>query len=216
MKGKCHIVTNIATVVFLNESARALSSVFTGGASVYNHIRDCIKWRPAIETSSSIGNFAITAISFLICASLFILGSLLPDIDQEKSTIGKICHIPVRHRTWTHTIWVVLVFALISAVLPCVFWLTFGYTLHIFYDSLSKGGICWFYPISQYKTWTSGAQVKKNHKFYLYRTGETSEIITTMLVVLMGASMLIYNITLTVKTSGWASLAAQLFAVNRE
>ena len=214
MKGKSHIVTNIATAVFLNEAVKAIQPIYT--SKVYNHIKGFIEWRPSIETAASIGTTLISAASFLLCASLFVIGSLLPDIDQEKSTIGKIIHIPVRHRTWTHTIWVVLVLAAFSAVLPCIFWLTFGYVLHIFYDSLSKGGICWFYPLSQYKTWTSGAQVKKNHKFYLYRTGETSELITTMLVVLMGASMLTYNIILTVRTNGWSFLASQLFAVSQE
>lgn len=213
MRGKSHIATNVATIALADGIIAITSNAFNN--DIYQELHSLVMWRLLIETDSTTAQIIVSIVSFIICTALFILGSLFPDIDQEKSTIGKICHLPIKHRTWTHTIWVVLIFALISIKLKCMIWFTLGYTLHIFYDSLSKGGICWFYPISQYRTWSSGAQVKKNHKIYLYRTGETSEIITTMLVVLMGASIFTYNIISTVQTNGWTFLAEQLFAVNQ-
>ena len=198
MKGTNHIITNVSTVIVIDSCFKFLAQKFD--IKIYDKIHDVTTWYPAVDTSSQLSSSIFGILVVAICAALFITGSLLPDIDHKNSTIGKMVHIPVQHRTWTHTIWVVAVLAVLSVFVPCFFWLCLGYTLHIFYDSLSKGGICWFYPISQYRKWTSGAQVKKNHKFYLYRTGETSELITTVLVTLIGASTLIYNIYLTVSS----------------
>lgn len=198
MNGRHHIIANVATVSIVDTGLKIIAKV--SDTDIYRSFHNFLFSRSIIGTEPAVNKIFTNIASAAVCAALFIVGSLLPDIDQEKSTLGKIIHIPVQHRTWTHTAWVVIVLAILSIFLPCLFWLCFGYTLHIFYDSLSKGGICWFYPISQYRTWASGAQVKKNHKIYLYRTGETSELITTMLVTLVGTSMLIYNIYLTVSS----------------
>lgn len=199
MNGKHHIIAGISTVVIADTGLKVLTKL--SNSDIYEKYHNFVSSRSFIETESQLGGIAVNIGMTALCAVLFLTGCLLPDIDQEKSTLGKIIHIPVQHRTWTHTIWIVAILAILSIFVPCLFWLCLGCMLHIFYDSLSKGGICWFYPISQYKTWTSGAQVKKNHKIYLYRTGETSELIITMLAALAGASMLIYNIYLTVGSS---------------
>lgn len=115
---------------------------------------------------------------------LFALGSLLPDIDSEKSTLGRYVQPISRvipHRTITHTIWVVGVLAGFSWYLESYYLLalTLGYTLHIAQDSFSRQGICWFYPIvGKYSSFSGGATVKQGRKAsHGYRTGGTGETI---------------------------------------
>lgn len=196
MKGTNHIITGVSSAVILDTYVKVISDITS--IDMYHTMHRYFLWSHIFGIESEIGQVAVTVLVVVLNFAMFILGCLLPDSDQEHSTIGRIIHIPVRHRTWTHTIWAVGIFAAISLFVPCFTFLTYGYILHIFFDSLSKGGICWFYPFSQYKIWTSGAQVKKNHKIYLYRTGETSEKVLTTFIVLAGVSALIYNILLTV------------------
>lgn len=195
MRGTNHILTGLASVVTLDTYLKVITKIID--TDVYNHVHDYFAWHRHLDITNDTEQICVTVLAVILNSVLFLIGCLLPDIDQEKSTMGKIMHLPVKHRTWTHTIWAVVLFAAISCFLPCMTFLTFGYILHIFFDSLSKGGICWFYPLSQYKTWTSGAQVKKNHKLYLYRTGETSETLLTAIIVFIGALALTYNILLT-------------------
>lgn len=112
----------------------------------------------------------------------FTLGSLLPDIDSEKSTIGRYVRpisgiIP--HRTITHTIWVVLFILALGFYFKSVIVLALGvgYVLHIIEDAFSRQGICWFYPVvGEYVSYKSGATIKKGRKAILaYRTGGTGE-----------------------------------------
>jgi len=195
MRGTNHILTGLASAVTLDTYLKVIAKITN--IDMYERVHDYFAWYKHFGITNDIEQTCVTVLAVILNCVLFLIGCLLPDIDQEKSTMGKIIHLPVKHRTWTHTIWAVALLAAISYFLPCVTFLTFGYTLHIFFDSLSKGGICWFYPLSQYKTWTSGAQVKKNHKFYLYRTGETSETLLTAIIVFIGALALTYNILLT-------------------
>lgn len=111
-----------------------------------------------------------------IWIALFIIGTLLPDIDSKTSLLGRVIHIPVEHRTWTHTIWICAILIAASFFVPFVWALTVGYILHIIIDSFSTGGICWFYPISQYRMLNNGGKIKKHHKG-IYRVGKTSEAI---------------------------------------
>lgn len=120
-------------------------------------------------------------IVLLILCSLF--GALLPDIDTSTSTLGR--YVPfvgaiIPHRTITHTIWAVLalgipIFALGRSSYLVAMWI--GYVLHIVEDTFSRQGIAWFYPIDNYRTYGSGAVVKKgrNPKFFYYRTGSDTE-----------------------------------------
>lgn len=113
---------------------------------------------------------------------VFALGSLLPDIDSENSTIGKYIKPISRaipHRTITHTIWVVALLIGLSWYLGSVYLLVLalGYTIHITEDAFSKQGICWFYPIiGSYDTF-SGGGVKKHGRTtdFAYKTGGTGE-----------------------------------------
>lgn len=212
MKGINHIITGVSTAIAIDTLFRAIS--FEAGDMVYNTVCSAASWRFITNVQSSFENTVIGILVIFVNVVMFILGCLLPDCDQERSIAGRMLYVPVQHRTWTHTIWCVVIFFLMGIAAPCFLWLAYGYTLHIFYDSLSKGGICWFYPISGYKKWASGAQVKKNHKIYLYRTGETSETILTILVSLVGLSMLIYAIHLTVTHGTLPFHAEWLFGVD--
>lgn len=112
------------------------------------------------------------------------LGSLLPDVDSKSSTLGRFVHLPLGHRTWTHSlIGLVLVFALCRS-LPVwgIMGLFFGYALHVFLDGFSDMGVCWLYPFKKYVykeggKWKKGsgghgAKVAEGHVLKLYRTGK--------------------------------------------
>ena len=124
----------------------------------------------------------LTACYVAAAAALFALGSLLPDIDSRSSALGRYVHLPVKHRTLTHTAWVVALLVLLGIRFRVFIWLAFGYFLHIFYDGLSNAGIAWFWPLSRYITYPSGAVIKKGFRFKLYRTGDASETLIVCLI----------------------------------
>ena len=195
MKGVNHIITNIATAVIIDTGLRAVS--YSIEYPFYAELCKAVNQPFCVTCQQSSGQLFVGIVVVLVNIFMFIFGTLLPDCDMEKSIMGRMLYVPVQHRTWTHTFWCVMIFTVMGFAASCFLWLAYGYTLHIFYDSLSKGGICWFYPISKYNKKTSGAQVKKNHKIYLYRTGKTSETILMTLISSIGFSMLIYAIHLT-------------------
>lgn len=119
-----------------------------------------------------------TMLSLLFLLSLFMLGSLSPDIDSESSSIGRYVAPVARlipHRTITHTVWAVLLLCGAAWYVDSLYLWAFalGYSLHIVEDSFSRQGICWFYPFfSNYKTYSSGAVVKSGRSTrFTYRTG---------------------------------------------
>jgi membrane-bound metal-dependent hydrolase YbcI (DUF457 family) len=103
----------------------------------------------------------------------YMAGALLPDIDSPHSPFGKHFYVDVPHRTWTHSFWFVLLFAISSYWFRPLIWLALGTFFHIFWDSFSVSGIHWFYP------WHKD----KGHLLQLYRTGETSEKVVMILGV---------------------------------
>ncbi|MEW4425951.1 metal-dependent hydrolase [Paenibacillus pabuli] len=112
----------------------------------------------------------------------FTLGTLLPDIDSEDSSLGRYFGLLSRvipHRKVTHTIWFVILLAGISWALQSVYLaaLTIGYTIHIIEDSLSNHGICWFYPvIGKYATRSGGKTTKVGRSTtFAYATGGALE-----------------------------------------
>lgn len=200
MRGICHVIVGGATAIIADTTLRAVAIACNN--SFYNDLNAALYKPFAAMFPASLSQTSVAIIIYTIDIILFLVGCLLPDCDSEKSIVGRLVHIPVKHRTWTHTIWCIIPLTLMGFAVPCFFFLAYGYFLHILFDSLSKGGICWFYPISQYKTWASGAQVKKNHKFYLYRTGKTSEIILLVCVAVAGTIMSMYAVYLSTKHGG--------------
>lgn len=193
MKGPNHITTSVGSVVAIDCGLRVLSEKLDN--NWFHVYREFIFRTPGLPDDQIIA-IAMHVVYFVAFIAAFLLGVLLPDIDQEHSALGRYIHIPVRHRTWTHTIWFVALFAVPAYFLPFFVWIAYGSLLHIFFDSLSRGGICWFYPISKYKTYEGGAQIKKKHWLWLYRVGDKSEkvfvIIFTILVVVGVACSIVF------------------------
>lgn len=158
-----------------------------------------IDWSKISEIPTEVNTFLgfpmpIWLTTTLYLASIILLASiasLLPDIDSPTSILGR--HVKwfssvVPHRTYTHTIWAILLI-LIPAIMYNITWLTiigYGYFLHVWEDSYSKQGIAWIYPITQYRIYPNGAVVKHGFKpIFYYRTGKGSEyVVVTILGVL--------------------------------
>lgn len=111
-----------------------------------------------------------TALYWTLAMLVFAFGSLFPDIDEERSTLGR--YVPfisrnIPHRTFTHTVWLLIPLYGLAWYLENPFLLAFalGATCHIIEDSFSKQGICWFYPlIGKYDSYGSGAVKKRGRK----------------------------------------------------
>ena len=122
---------------------------------------------------------------FLLLYAVFVIGSLFPDIDSHKSALGRYIYLPVSHRTWTHSfISVLLLFPLLFAGFIGIFFFL-GYVLHLLADSVSAGGICWFYPLVRFREYSSGAKVAPGHRIKLYHTGKLSEKWFVFFILLM-------------------------------
>jgi Predicted membrane-bound metal-dependent hydrolase (DUF457). len=105
---------------------------------------------------------------FVLCFCVFLVGTCIPDIDQKIDFI--------EHRTITHTMWFVLLFALLSILLPFTMWFALGIFIHLFLDNLSRCGIAFFYPFTKYRHYGKDAKVvKRTHILKLYTTGKPSE-----------------------------------------
>lgn len=168
MSGKNHVVLGITSAV-------ANVSVF-GIISQYD---DSVLHNVSINVLNYLIPSYVTKWSLILWCFLILIcvafGSLLPDIDSKNSILGRYFHLPFKHRTWTHTIWVVLLLCYLARkylFFGCIF---YGYFMHLVIDTFSFAGVCWFYPFEQYREYPSGAIVKKNHKCKLYKGGKTSE-----------------------------------------
>lgn len=160
MRGKSHFAMNAATGVVLFDSAFLIANtespdwLKTGVAAIQNFLIP-------EETKIPVYLFVIFAVA------LFLFGSLIPDIDTPYSSLGRIIHIPVEHRTWTHAIWWPVLFCIAGIWFRLLFWFGLGIFFHDFWDAFSASGLHWFYPIKN-----------KHHKLKLYYTGKPSEYVT--------------------------------------
>lgn len=192
MMGKNHIITNYATLA----SSYTLIKLANKGLS---------ERMPLVSSKiADMGSYMVsytnypTWVNIGLGLAIFALGSLLPDIDNKNSTLGKIIHIPIEHRTWLHTVWFILPFAILSFFNALFVWLSLGMFLHIFWDSFSVGGICFFKP--NYTTYANGGRVKKGHKLKLYRAGDISEklivffiVLTSLIIIYLGFKYGVYK-----------------------
>jgi len=94
-------------------------------------------------------------------ALLFLLASVLPDIDCAKSKIGRKVR-PVssliegvfKHRGFLHTIWLPSAAFLVALFFQQTFIgvaISCGYMLHLFVDALSTEGVRIFYPFLSFR-----------------------------------------------------------------
>lgn len=128
-----------------------------------------------------------------IYMAAYLIGNLLPDIDNPDSTLGRFIHIPVGHRTWLHAIYLYLLVAVIGMDFPVFAWMVLGVVVHLFWDSFSVCGNCWFYKmLSDYRVYPDGAKIKKGHKLKLYRTGEWSEYLLVAIIVMVSVGSFIW------------------------
>ena len=89
---------------------------------------------------------------------LVLFGSLLPDIDHPRSKLGrkvKFVSWLFEHRGFTHSIYALILVALISNSLTSnlnnTYGLLIGFMSHLVADSLSKEGVMFFHPLSKAK-----------------------------------------------------------------
>lgn len=183
MLGKNHIVVNICSVVILHESLYQLSKFKYTPQILTTYIEQFL----SLITQQHRPFWWAYVTGWVV---LFIIGSCLPDTDSMNSLLGRYVYIRVEHRTWTHTAWFLMPFGLFVVYDWLYLGLFLGIFLHLFWDDLSKMGICWFYPISNYRKYASGAKVKKKHHFWLYRTGGISEYVVVTVVFCIAVFLL--------------------------
>ncbi|MCC5912519.1 MAG: metal-dependent hydrolase [Clostridiaceae bacterium] len=129
----------------------------------------------------------ITKMSLEINTFLFIggvlIGSLLPDVDHKNARIGRF--IPLwrflKHRTLTHSIWIVLLMVLITKVQNYIgYGLFVGVTTHILADLFSMSGCCFFFPLLKHPQ--QFAEIKTNSK----EEDKIRIIVGALLIIVIG------------------------------
>lgn len=178
MIGRNHLIVGTCSAMCVGMGVDAVAH--TDGGLVGTYLKP-LALHVESELSTFYGLPPVAAV--FVGMALFWFGTLLPDIDSDKSMLGRYFHLPVEHRTWTHAIWFVLMLGALSWFVPIFWWLTAGYFVHLFWDSLSRGGVCWFYPFSHYMRFSSGAKVKRGHTWKLYGVGDVSETFVVAVVV---------------------------------
>lgn len=121
-----------------------------------------------ITTSILIGGDVVSSIVLSV-------GSILPDIDNRNSLIGKtLPFIPklIKHRTLTHS----LIFLAICYFIN--FYLFIGCALHVVLDMLTKSGCQLFYPIN--------LDVRLPFAKYIRTGGKFENILFGLSLLLMG------------------------------
>ena len=89
MLGRNHVIANVSTLVI--------------GYGLYINMKD--KLPDVLLNNDVVNYFSYNGSSFtdmgtyiLLSSILFLFGSLLPDIDEPKSMLGRRLHLPVKHR----------------------------------------------------------------------------------------------------------------------
>lgn len=180
MLGKNHVTMNYVVTA----TAVAITGLCVTIHTRFNPAQNIFSWFFPTENMLPFG-IINNSICYLIVAIIGLrFGSLLPDIDSETSTFGSKFHLPFKHRTWTHSVWAILLLLALSLFFPFVRFVFLGYSLHLIEDSLSASGICFTYPFKKYIEYDSGAFIAPGHKLKLYHTGQSSEVLFTRLTVI--------------------------------
>lgn len=116
-----------------------------------------------------------------------VIGNLLPDIDTQKSVMGRMAPSvsafmskSFEHRTVTHNLLFSLSFFVLALLINgWFFWsLAIGVFLHILVDSFSWQGVLWQYPFVKWHYYRSGGQYKKGRPYHKgYKVGGKLESI---------------------------------------
>lgn len=116
-----------------------------------------------------------TARTLILGGLMFVVGTLLPDIDSPTSSINRILHLryvrwPFPHRTLTHSIWPIIALIVLSAAWPYFAWLAAGMATHIVLDAFSTSGVCLLWPLTRYKRSRNRRRYSAHH-LAMYRVG---------------------------------------------
>jgi inner membrane protein len=115
------------------------------------------------------------------------LGTLMPDIDHPHSTISHVLPfggLGLQHRTWTHSLLLLLVLSGLALFLGRTFAVAFfvGYLSHLLLDMLNPTGIPWLYPFNKKK--------QRWARIYVGSTGEYA-VLAGMILLDLGLFFLL-------------------------
>lgn len=146
-------------------------------------------------------------------------GAQFPDIDQKSTDISRntgvfgkwVCN-HLEHRTYTHTLWAVLLYAAVwigseymvsgwlhTLICPLLFGFMVGNLLHLIEDNFSVMGVCFLYPLhGKYLTGKNGKSKYKStrgYSKYRYRVNGAFETILyyVLSVVLIGLYVYVFK-----------------------
>lgn len=177
MRGGSHLATGVASAAVIADSYILLHSPSAG--SFANHVADAVAGFLMDNTKP------VTMYMFLyipLCAVLYMLGTIIPDVDSPYSMVGRRLYLPVPHRTWTHCWLPLLIFGILGLfVRPSVF-LCIGIFVHMFFDSFSASGVYWLYPL------------KFKIRCPIYHTGSPSEYIFATLVCVISFAYSVFTV----------------------
>ena len=167
MLGKNHMIT--ATTILAGQSLLCYDMAYGFGV---DHLMIYRAGNLALWYLTDTADIGSPWLYYPLAVMFFLAGAVSPDIDTPSSMLGRKVHIGVKHRTWTHSIWFVLLFLIPGIFLfkPLVF-LAYGAFLHILCDSFSAEGVHWLYPLKN-----------KHHICQFYNTGEISEVLFTVIL----------------------------------
>lgn len=163
MRGSNHSLMNVITAGYVG---------MTGFLIMKTDAPDYMKTAVTASMDFLMDNGTIPMVMYAsIIFIAYLVGSILPDIDHPYSKLGRVIHVPVKHRTWLHAIYLPSILLVTGIFFRWVFWLGLGCLFHLVWDSPSASGIDWFYP------------KRGKHRVKLYYTGQASEYIFVSIFV---------------------------------
>jgi inner membrane protein len=123
-------------------------------------------------------NHLFTLKNPLLYFILFILASILPDIDLHISYIGKkfrfmslLFEFILGHRNFMHSLWPACI--IFFALKPFGFeYASLGYVSHLALDSLTVKGLCLFWPFLKVKYKLHSGGILDTFLFYLFSVAD--------------------------------------------
>ena len=126
MTGKSHVIMNIASAVAIADTWFLAS-----------HYEKSPEWLVTISDKAAdliLKQDMMPMWLFLgISVFLYLLGALLPDMDLDTSAIGRIIYLPVGHRTWTHALYLPIIFGVVGVLwFKPLQWPAIGYFIPLY------------------------------------------------------------------------------------
>lgn len=126
---------------------------------------------------------SIFTINFLIFVLVAIFGSMMPDIDNPSSKLGrniKIIGYTFKHRGFFHSIPSLILFTFICSRFFSITWTVaffIGYLSHLILDNMTYQGIYWLYPFKyRIKGFTKSNSLFEKAFFYV-------NVVTALLLI---------------------------------